>query len=73
MRALKITNTTTVSELIPMLIDKFKPETRSSKDLLDYNSHYMVMVLDGGKLDLLVNIAHDTFFLCIYVRLVEVS
>lgn len=48
MRALRITNNTTVSELIPMLIDKFKPESRSSKDSPDYNSHYMVMILDGG-------------------------
>jgi len=55
MRALRITNHTTVSELIPMLIDKFKPESRSSKDSPDYNSHYMVMILDGGKNYLFLN------------------
>lgn len=33
-----------------MLIDKFKPEMRNTKDSVDYSNHYIVMVLDGGKL-----------------------
>lgn len=48
MRALKISNETTVTELIPMLIDKFKPEMRNMKEAVDYNNHYIVMILDGG-------------------------
>lgn len=51
MRALKISNETTVAELIPMLIDKFKPEMRSMKESVDYSNHYIIMILDGGKLD----------------------
>ena len=49
MRALKISNDTTVAELIPMLIDKFKPEMRSMKDSVDYSNHYIIMILDGGE------------------------
>ena len=48
MRALKISNETTVAELIPMLIDKFKPEMRNAKEAVDYSNHYIVMILDGG-------------------------
>jgi len=55
MRALRITNNTTVAGLIPMLIDKFRPESRSSKDSPDYSSHYIVMILDGGKV---LNLIH---------------
>ena len=30
-----------------MLFDKFKPEMRNTKDPVDYNNHYIVMILDG--------------------------
>ena len=49
MRALKISNETAVVELIPMLIDKFKPEMRNAKDPVDYSNHYVIMILDGGE------------------------
>lgn len=62
MRALKISNDTTVAELIPMLFDKFKPEMRNAKDPVDYNNHYIVMILDGG-----MYICHLCLCVCVCV------
>ena len=70
MRALKISNETTVVELIPMLMDKFRPEMRNAKEPVDYSNHYIVMILDGGMycLFLCLSVCPSVYRVCVRIR-----